>query len=148
MSVLRHFWSASHRATFLRFTAVAVTIALVDILVLYLLHGLGGLNVYLGRVVSYGAAVTTGYFLNRRYTFHDHQRRRHLAAEMSRFYAVFGLGGLINYAVFAAIVATGEAVGMAPTLGFWLPLLGIWTGGMAGMGFNYACSHRHVFENR
>ena len=125
-----------------------MTIAVVDILILYLLHGAGGLNVYLGRVVSYGAAITTGYFLNRRYTFHAHRRRRHLFVELCRYYTVFGLGGLINYGVFAMIVATGNALGAAPTLGFWLPLIGIWAGGMTGMGFNYGGSHRLVFRNR
>ncbi len=127
---------------------VAGTIAVIDIVVLYLLYGIWGVNVYIGRVVSYGSAITTGYFLNSHYTFHDHERARPLAAEMSRFFAVFGLGGLINYAVFAAIVALGYAMDTGATLGFWVPLIGIGAGGMAGMGFNYGFSHKLVFHNR
>ncbi|WP_440996831.1 GtrA family protein [Arhodomonas sp. SL1] len=141
-------WSSSHRATFLRFTLVATTIAGIDILILYLLHGAGGLNVYLARIFSYGTAMTVGYFLNNRYTFRDHRRTRHLAAELSRFYAVFGLGGLINYGVFAAIVAVGDVADAGPTVRFWLPLLGIWMGGIGGMAFNYGVSHKLVFHNR
>ena len=127
---------------------VAGTIAVIDIVVLYLLYSVWGMNVYIGRVVSYGSAITTGYFLNSRYTFHDHERTRPLAAEMSRFFAVFGVGGLINYAVFAVIVTLGHAIGTGAAPGFWLPLIGIVAGGMAGMGFNYGFSHKLVFHNR
>ncbi len=141
-------WSTSHSATFLRFTAVATTIAGIDIAVLYALHGGLGTNVYLARIVSYGAAMTTGYFLNRRYTFHDHTRTQSMRGELARFYAVFAGGGLINYAVFSAIVAGGAAAGAGPSTRLWLPLLGVWLGGMAGMGFNYALSHKLVFANR
>lgn len=141
-------WSTSHRATFLRFTLVAAIMAGIDILILYLLHGAGGLNVYLARILSYGTAMTAGYFLNNRYTFHSYQRTRHLAAELSRFYAVFGIGGVINYGIFAAIVAAGGIAGAGPTLRLWLPLLGIWMGGLGGMAFNYGCSHKLVFQNR
>ena len=148
MSAPRHLWSTSHRATFLRFASVATTIAVIDIVILYLLHGAGGLDVYLARLFSYGAAMTAGYFLNRRYTFHHRRRARHLAVEISRFYLVFGLGGLINYAVFAAIVAAGDVAGVEPTLRFWLPLIGIQAGGVAGMAFNYGFSHKLVFQSR
>lgn len=148
MSVFRHLWSTSHRAMFLRFASVATMIAVIDIAILYLLHVAGGLNVYLARLVSYGAAMTAGYFLNSRYTFYHRRGERHLAAEISRFYLVFGVGGLINYAIFAAIVAAGDVAGVEPTLRFWLPLIGIQAGGVAGMAFNYGFSHKLVFQSR
>lgn len=144
----RRIWSTSHRATFLRFAGVATTIACIDIAVLYLLHGALGANVYLARLVSYTAAMTAGYFLNRRYTFHDRRGTQSIRAELARFYAVFASGGLINYAVFAAVIAGGAAAGAAPTIGFWLPVLGVWLGGLAGMAFNYGFSSKLVFRNQ
>lgn len=140
------FWSSSHRATFLRFALVAVTIALLDAGVLYGLHAALGVNVYIARVPSYLAAMTAGYFLNRRYTFHQHERFRSILADLLRFYAVFAGGGVLNYAVFAAVVALGQAAGLAPAVTFWLPLLGVWVGGLVGMAFNYLFSHKLVFQ--
>lgn len=148
MSAASRLWSTSQRATFLRFAAVAGTIAGIDILVLYLLHGGLGVNVYLARAISYTAAITAGYFLNQHFTFHHHERTRSILVELSRFYTVFAGGGLVNYATFAAIVALGSAAAPDPTLRFWLPLLGVWIGGMAGMGFNYGFARKLVFHNR
>lgn len=141
-------WSTSHRATFVRFAGVATTIAGIDIGVLYCLHAALGVNVYVSRIISYTTAMTAGYFLNRHYTFHDHERTRSVPAELGRFYSVFLTGGLVNYATFAAIVALGDAVGVTSATRFWLPLVGVWIGGMAGMALNYALSHKLVFENR
>ena len=92
--------------------------------------------------------MTAGYFLNRRYTFHDHTRRRHLAKEMGRFYTVFAGGGMLNYVTFAAIIALGQWLSGAAWVRLWLPLLGVWVGGLAGMGFNYGFSRKLVFQGR
>lgn len=132
----------------MRFAGVAATIACIDIAVLYLLHGALGANVYLARIISYTAAITAGYVLNRHYTFYDHRRTQSIPAEFARFYTVFASGGLINYAVFSAVVAGGAAAGAGPTIRFWLPLLGVWLGGLAGMAFNYGFANKLVFHNR
>ncbi len=144
----RHFWSTSHHARIIRFAGVATTIACIDIAALYVLNGALGANVYLARIISYTAAMTAGYFLNRRYTFYDHRRTQSIPAELARFYAVFASGGSINYAVFSGVVAGGAAAGAGPTIRFWLPLLGVWLGGLAGMAFNYGFSNKFVFQNR
>lgn len=138
--------STSHRATFFRFAVVATAIAVIDIGVLYGLHTGLGFNVYLSRLVSYFAAMTSGYFLNRHFTFHQHERFRTILADLARFYTVFAGGGLINYGVFAAVVAAGHRAGLGPAALFWLPLVGVWLGGMVGMGFNYVASHKLVFQ--
>lgn len=144
----RRLWSTRHGATFVRFAGVATTIAGIDIAVLYALHRALGANVYLARVLSYTAAITTGYFLNRRFTFYHHRRTRSVPGELVRFYAVFACGGVINYAVFSAVVAAGALAGAGETTRFWLPLLGVWLGGLAGMAFNYGLSNKLVFANR
>jgi len=147
MALSERFWSTSHRATLLRFSAVATAIALIDIALLYAFKLAVGMNVYVARIGSYAAAATAGYFLNNRFTFHAYERTRHPAAELSRFYTVFAGGGLLNYGVFAAVVAIGHQLTAATSLRHWLPLLGIWLGGLAGMAFNYGVSRKLVFQN-
>lgn len=138
--------SSSSNATFLRFAIVACSISAIDISVLYGLHEGYGVNVYLSRVLSYSLAMTAGYFLNRHFTFYHHRRFRHLLADLVRFYAVFAVGGLINYGIFALTVTLGHPLGLEPDATFLFPLLGVWLGGMAGMSFNYVVSHKLVFR--
>ena len=138
--------SSSARATFLRFASVACGIALIDIGVLYSLHAGLGVSVYLARLVSYFLAMTAGYFLNRHFTFHHHERFRVLLADLARFYSVFAVGGSLNYGIFALTVFLGHQMGLKTGASFWLPMLGVWLGGMAGMGFNYLVSHKLVFQ--
>lgn len=138
--------SHSGRATFVRFSTVACGMALIDIGVLYGLHAGIGVNVYLSRVVSYSLAMVAGYFLNRHFTFHHHARFRTLLTDFVRFYSVFAVGGLLNYGVFALVVFFGHQLGLKPGASFWLPLLGIWLGGLVGMGFNYIFSRKLVFQ--
>lgn len=139
--------STSRRATFARFAAVAGTIALIDIGLLYGLHEGLSVDVYLSRVFSYFAAMTAGYFLNRHFTFHQHERFRSILSDLGRFYVVFSGGGLLNYGVFALVVTVGREAGLKPGAVFWLPLLGVWLGGMVGMCFNYFFSHKLVFQD-
>ena len=138
--------SSSSLATFGRFAMVACSIALIDIGALYGLHEGLDANVYLARVFSYFMAMTAGYFMNRHFTFHHQRRFRHLLADLWRFYSVFALGGLLNYGVFALTVALGGRMGVMPEATFWLPLLGVWLGGLVGMSFNYVFSHKLVFK--
>lgn len=140
--------STSHRATFARFATVGGAISLIDIGVLYALHEGLALSVYLARVFSYFAAMTAGYFLNRCFTFHQHERFRSILHDLGRFYVVFAAGGLLNYGVFALIVALGGEAGLKPGVDYWLPMLGVWVGGMFGMCFNYVVSHKLVFQTQ
>jgi len=146
MALSERIWSTNQPATFLRFSAVACVLAVIDIGVLYAATLLLGINIYLARVASYAAAATAGYFLNRRFTFHARERTRHTVADLGRFYSVFVGGGLVNYAVFAAIVGVGHHLTSAQAARYVLPLLGVWIGGLAGMGFNYTLSRKLVFH--
>jgi putative flippase GtrA len=148
MALSERLWSTSHRATFLRFAAVATVMAGIDIAGLYALKLALGINVYFARIASYAAAATAGYFLNHRFTFHDQPRKRRRAADMGRFYTVFAGGGLVNYATFAVVVALGHHTSVWASSRHWLPLLGISLGGLAGMGFNYGLSRKFVFRHR
>ncbi|MGM0534620.1 MAG: GtrA family protein [Pseudomonadota bacterium] len=146
LMIKRLIHSSSSNATFLRFAIVACSISAIDISVLYGLHEGYQVNVFLARVVSYFLAMTAGYFLNRHFTFWHHQRFRHLLTDLFRFYSVFAVGGMLNYGIFASVVALGHQLGLEPGATFLLPLLGVWLGGLAGMGFNYIVSHKLVFR--
>jgi len=140
--------SSSRRATFFRFACVGGTIALIDAGLLYLLKDLPGFNVYIARVFSYVAAMSTGYVLNRFFTFHHIERGRALLDELIRFFSVHALGGLLNFGVFSLVVFLGE---QADLTRFWtgvMPLVGVWIGGLFGMTFNFLFSSKLVFDER
>jgi len=130
-----------------RFTAVALLISLIDAGGLYALSEGVGINVYLGRVFSYLGAVTAGYFLNRHYTFPQRIGNRGTGPDLLRFYGVFAAGGAVNYAVFLLVLIGGQSAAAALGIEFWLPLIGVWLGGIAGMSFNYQASSRVVFDS-
>ena len=118
---------------------------MIDVGLLYLLKDAPGFNIYTARIVSYAAAMCAGYLLNRYFTFHHLDRFRRLWHELLRFFSVHSVGGLLNYAVFSAIVTWGAGAGLQghwPTL---LPLLAVWAGGTVGMCFNFLLSHKLVF---
>lgn len=141
--------STAHPATFARFSLVAVCVSVADIGVLYALNLGFGLNVYLGRVFSFGVATALAYRFNRRFTFLERTNRSDRHRRLLRFWGVFGSGALLNYIVFASIVMLGkQATDIASVFTAWLPFLGVWVGGMVGMCFNYLFSCRLVFQSR
>lgn len=113
---------------------------------LYLLKDAPGFNVYLARVVSYAAAMTAGYLLNRYFTFHHLDRVRVLWHELLRFFSVFAAGGMVNYAVFSLVVTLGSGLDLTRFQAAILPLVAIWIGGLVGMSFNFFMSHKLVFD--
>ncbi|MCA1779915.1 MAG: GtrA family protein [Xanthomonadaceae bacterium] len=137
--------SSSNRATAIRFACVGTSIAFIDAGLLYLLKDAPGFNIYLARLVSYTAAMSVGYFLNRYFTFHHLDRVRVLWDELLRFFSVHAVGGLINFAVFALIVMLGERLGLAGVWKTVWPLLGVWIGGLFGLTFNFLLSRKIVF---
>lgn len=146
LTTLTH--STGPRATFARFAGVGGVMALIDGGVLYALHAGLGVGVYAARLVSFPLAMTVGYFLNRHFTFRFRPRFLHPLRELLRFYAVHSSGGVINYATFAAIIAGGSFAGIEGMLGYWLPLLGVVVGGVAGMCFNFVLAGKLVFQAR
>jgi len=114
---------------------------------LYLLKDAPGFNVYLARVVSYAAAMSAGYLLNRYFTFHHLDRARVLWDELLRFFSVFAAGGLLNYGVFSLIVTLGSQLELTALQLALLPLAAVWIGGLAGMCFNFLLSHKLVFDD-
>lgn len=120
----------------LRFGMVGTVGFLVDAAVLYLGIALG-LGLYLGRVLSYLAAVTTTWVLNRSFTFRTAPGGNR-AHEFARF-AVSQLSGAgLNLGLFTLLVATIP----------WMaenPVAAVAAGSLAGLSLNFLVARRYVF---
>lgn len=123
-------------ARFARFAAVGVLGFLVDTGALYAAAGLGA-GWLGGRLISYLVAASFTWMVNRRFTFR-------VAAppsvrEWLRFLSANGVGGLINYATYAALFVC------VPLVAAW-PVLGVAAGAVAGLMVNYLLSRHFVFR--
>lgn len=100
-----------------------------------LMVGLRGLGwgPYGARLLSFVAAVTVTWWLNRRFTFAVQQAPTQ--AEWLRYAGLMLLGGAVNYGVYALLVATLPWVREQP----WL---GVAAGSVAGLGLNFLTSRR------
>ena len=127
------------RTQFLRFALVGAAGFFVDAGALYLFMHFGA-NHYTGRVLSYLAAATFTWALNRHYTFEGRQDNN-LLREWLKFLAANVLGGLVNYSAYAALVALSE------TVSAW-PVIGVGAGSLAGLVVNFILSRRLVFTGK
>lgn len=90
------------------------------------------------RLVSFSAAVTTTWLLNRHRTFADRKEPR-LVREWSRYAAVNGIGALLNMGIFFWLVARYEMLAEVP-----LVPLGI--AASVALIFNFFASKYVVFR--
>jgi putative flippase GtrA len=126
-------------AQFLRFALVGCAGFLVDAGVLNVVLLLGA-DRYAGRIVSYLAAATFTWALNRHYTFRA-QRDTRRVREWASFLAANAVGGLINWSTYAVLVA------VSPTV-YAHPVLGVAAGSIAGLVVNFTLSREYVFGER
>lgn len=96
-------------------------------------------SLYGARVISYLAAATTTWALNRRFTFgaSDAPPWR----EWVRFVVSQSGGGLVNYGVYAFLVSMIEFFTRTP-------VAAIAVGSLAGMGVNFMVAKFYVFRSR
>lgn len=123
---------------FLRFGLVGCIGFVVNSAVLYAAIGFAGTGPYLGRVLSYLAAATTTWYLNRIITFVD-SRSDNVRQEWLRFLLVNSLGGCVNYLTYAAYLRLTSSAGAGP-------LIGVALGSCAGLVVNFILSRRLVFS--
>ena len=122
---------------FLRFGVVGTIGFLVDSGVLYGMIWLGA-GLYLGRAISYVAAATATWALNRVWTFRG-RGGGPVHRQWALFVAVNLVGFALNYGTYAVLVATVPVVATHP-------VLGVAAGSIAGMFTNFALSRRVVFK--
>jgi putative flippase GtrA len=123
---------------FLRFAVVGIGGLIVDTVVLYaVLYGLG-IGLYAGRVMSYLAAATFTWACNRRFTFRQADPTP-AVAQWLKFLLANGIGAVVNYATYAALVTW---VPLAADM----PVIGVAAGSIAGLAFNFTASKRWVFR--
>lgn len=124
---------------FLRFGVVGTVGFLVDSAVLLGMLALG-LGPYGGRVISYVAAASTTFALNRAWTFRTANRDAPVANQWGRFLLLNLVGFAANYGTYAALIASVPVVAAHP-------VLGVAAGSVAGMFINFGLSRRFVFKN-
>ena len=122
----------------LRFAVIGTLAFAVDTTTLYLGRGVLGLGLYSGRIVSFLVAATFTWAMNRRFTFPE-ARDAPMARQWLEFVSANGVGGLVNYGVYALLVTYVELVAA------W-PVLGVAAGSLAGLSFNFGASRGWVFR--
>jgi putative flippase GtrA len=122
----------------LRFACVGVISYAVDAGTLTAVLSVAPAAFYLGRLLSYLTAASVGWLLNRHLTFQRgdgspwRQWARFLLGNLS--------GGIVNYAVYAALI---EFVPLCRSY----PPVAIAAGSIAGLGLNFTVSRRFVFHS-
>jgi putative flippase GtrA len=138
-AILARLWRATvGRSELLRFVIVGGVGFLVDAGVLMALTRGAGLDPYSGRVVSFVAASSTTWWLNRIFTFT--RAARHPVARQWASFVVVSIGGaLINYGVYVATLQSWP-------LALQWPVLGVAFGSLAGLCFNFPAAKLLVFR--
>ena len=122
----------------LSFAGVGVLGFLVDAGVLMAGRSLLGLDLYSARAVSFLAAVTATWALNRAFTFKQHASASMLK-EWARFCAANAVGGAVNLGVYVWLV---NFVGVVHNF----PVLGVGAGSLSGLAVNFTLSRLFVFR--
>ncbi len=121
----------------LRFCIVGTIAFFVDACIVQSLVTWREWNPYLARVISYLAAATTAWWLNRRFTFGAGDAPIH--REWIKYLVVNVAGGLVNYATYAALVMSYDFARVQP----WI---GVAAGSISGLLVNFILNRRLVFH--
>ena len=123
---------------FARFGVIGVIGFIVDASILKLVVALFNVDLYSGRLVSYLAAATGNWMLNRRFTFKQASPASPFR-QWLKYIGANGLGFLANYSTYAALITYVE---IAKTY----PVLGVAAGSIAGLSFNFTVNKFWVFR--
>jgi len=124
---------------FLRFSLVGAAGFGIDVGVLYLARS-QGLDLYSSRLLSFLAAATFTWLGNRYFTFRTPpSRARQLGGEWASYLGAMAFGGLVNYAVYAALVTWVPLFRAHP----WLAVAG---GTGAGLLINFLFARRILYR--
>jgi putative flippase GtrA len=131
--------SPTRRNEFFRFAATGTGAFLVDSLALLASLAFGA-GFYAGRALSWLAAATFSWRVNRQWTFRTVGTGSALR-EWGRFLLVNALGGCVNFAIYALLLQRVSGV--------WTgPVIAVAAGSIAGLSINYFLSRHWVFYRR
>lgn len=125
---------------FIKFLIVGTLGFIVDTAVLYVGLYLLGLNYFTGRLFSYLIAATATWFLHRKFTFNESDASKPIT-QWVHFLLANGIGGLINFGIYSAVIVYGREH-------YLTPLIGIFLGSIAGLAFNFIASRTLVFKTK
>ena len=127
---------ATKYVQFMLFALVGATGFVVDAGVLTLIIA-AGLDPLRGRLLSFLAAATYTWALNRRITFRDNSSS--VFKQWVHFLVVNSAGGSVNLSVYTLIMWPGGAIAVSP-------VAAVAAGSACGLIFNFALSRRFVFR--
>lgn len=108
--------------------------------ILTILNSLYGVNLLPARLVSFSAAVTTTWFLNRQRTFADSKDKKPVS-EWGRYTAVNSIGSILNMGIFFWLIALYEALAR-------VPLIPLGIAASVALVFNFLASKYIVFRRQ
>lgn len=136
---IKHVLAQELSSQFSRFVIVGSVAFIIDAGLLRVFTTMG-FDPYTGRAMSVPPALLFGFIMNRRFTFRydGHQRKR---VQLPKYAAVQGVGALINYSIYAVLVA------FVPLISVYLEL-GVAAGAIGAMLWNFAMARAVVFSDR
>lgn len=123
----------------MQFCAVGFVGFLVDAGIVQFLVSVFDANPYLSRLLSFLAAATTTWSLNRRFTFKD-VRHYGRFGEWSRYVFAMCGGFSVNFSIYSALVYHYALIQ-------GLPALGVAIGSMGGFVVNFSASRFWIFRH-
>lgn len=122
-----------------KFAVVGVIGCVVDVAILYL--GLAfGLGLYVGRLLSFIAAATTTWIINRSWTFAGRQSQKKIWQEWLHYMGLMVIGGVFNYAAYAVAIYYVSLIRQ-------YPVLGVMIGSVVGMVVNFISARFVIFKH-
>ena len=122
-----------------RFATVGVAGFVVDSGILWIAMHLLGLGPYGGRVVSFLAAATVTWWLNRLYTYSDRFQSGAAVRQWRNYVLASTLGAAANYLTYCACIV------LLPVAARF-PVIGVAAGSLASLIFNFTIYSRFVFR--
>jgi putative flippase GtrA len=122
--------------SFAWFVVAGVLGLVVDVVVLYLLAPL--LGWYVARVLSFLAAATATWSMNRRFAFADGARHESLLREYLSYLGAMLGGAAVNYTAYVLTLHWLD--------GRWVAALGVALGSLSGLTVNFLSARYLVFK--
>ncbi len=134
-------WKFIQNRRFFLFAVAGVVAFFVDLFALIISREVLGLGLYAGRFISYLAAATCAWYINRTVTFKQVSSNDSIVMQWWKYLWANSVGGVLNYLVYALLVYSfGDHIIVYS--------LAVGAGSLSGLVVNYTLSKMFVFKNR